>query len=277
MVTFTGPEKAGCMFKFHDTHSAMSVQQWFTTTHGKPAPPRKSIYMWHKSFVKTGCLCEKKCTGRWPNLETVDRVQEVFQCSPQKSIRRVSREMGGVSNSTVWRVLCKRLACRWQKFQLLQKLQPGDRQLWLNFCVDMLNRLEEDNSPLDTIVFSDEATFHVSGKVNCHNVLTWGSENQRQILEHQRDSMKCNVFCAVGRRQVYGPFFFMESSITGSVYLNMLTEFLILQLDVDNVIFHQTELHPTTTGISQVFSMKLSHRDGLDMVDTLHNHPDLQT
>jgi hypothetical protein len=94
-----------------------------------------------------------KHTGRRPNLETVDRVREVFQRSPQKSIRRVSRELGDVSHSTVWRVLRKRLAHRPYKFHLLQKLQSGDRQLRLSFCADMLNRPEEDNSLLDTIVF----------------------------------------------------------------------------------------------------------------------------
>jgi hypothetical protein len=70
LATFTGPEKAGCVFKFHNTQSAMSIQRYFTTN-GKPAPARKSIYKWHKSFVETG-LCEKKRTGRPPNLEIVD-------------------------------------------------------------------------------------------------------------------------------------------------------------------------------------------------------------
>jgi hypothetical protein len=36
----------------------------------------------------------------------------------------------------------------------------------------------------------------------------------------------------------------MESSITGTVYLDMLTEFLIPQLDVDNVIFQQDGAPP---------------------------------
>jgi hypothetical protein len=33
---------------------------------------------------------------------------------------------------------------------------------------------------------------------------------------------------------VYGPFFFMEMTITGIVYLNMLQQFLIPQLDEDD-------------------------------------------
>jgi hypothetical protein len=44
-------------------------------------------------------------------------------------------------------------------------------------CTDKLNRLKEDNLFLDKIVFSDEATFHLSGKVNRHNLIIWGSQN----------------------------------------------------------------------------------------------------
>jgi hypothetical protein len=56
--------------------------------------------------------------------------------------------------------------------------------------------MEEDGFP-EKLVFSDEATFHISGKVNRHNVRIWGTENPHTILEHERDSPKLNVFCAI--------------------------------------------------------------------------------
>jgi hypothetical protein len=43
-----------------------------------------------------------------------------------------------------------------------------------------------------------------------------------------------NVFCALSKGKVYGPFFFMEKAITGIVYLDMLEQFLIPQLDEDD-------------------------------------------
>ena len=88
-----------------------------------------------------------------------------------------------------------------------------------------------DGKFLDSVIFSDESTFHVSGRVNIHNCRIWGSENPRVSLEHVRDSPKVNVFCALSRERVYGPFFFMETTITGIVYLDTLQEFLIPQLD----------------------------------------------
>jgi hypothetical protein len=48
------------------------------------------------------------------------------------------------------------------------------------------------------------------------------SGNPRVFLEPVRDSPKVNVFYAVSKERVYGPFFFMETTITGIVYLDML-------------------------------------------------------
>ena len=46
------------------------------------------------------------------------------------------------------------------------------------------------------LVFSDDATFHVCGKVNRHNVRIWGTENHHATIEYVRDSpkVKC-VLC----------------------------------------------------------------------------------
>ena len=41
-------------------------------------------------------------------------------------------------------------------------------------------------------------------------------------VEHQRDSPKVNVFCAISSQKVYGSFFFAEETVTGMTYLDML-------------------------------------------------------
>ncbi|GFY21750.1 DUF4817 domain-containing protein [Trichonephila clavipes] len=58
-----------------------------------------------------------------------------------------------------------------------------------NFCVKFQERLDV-NGFENTLVFTDEATFHLCGKVNCHNLRFWGTENVHVALEHQRDSPK---------------------------------------------------------------------------------------
>jgi hypothetical protein len=39
-------------------------------------------------------------------------------------------------------------------------------------------------------MFSDEACFHLSGKVNRHNVHIWGMENPHATVQYIRDSPK---------------------------------------------------------------------------------------
>lgn len=43
------------------------------------------------------------------------------------------------------------------------------------------------------------------------------------------DSPYMNVFCGTSRRHVFGPLFFAEDSVTGTVYLGMLENWLMPQ------------------------------------------------
>ena len=153
--------------------------------HTEP-PTDKTIREWYMKFQQSGCLCAAKRRGRpGPSAETVERVQETFVRSPQKSTTRASRELQ-MSQSIVWRILRKRLRVKGFRLQLLQVLNPQDHNLRLHFCVDFQQRLEEDGFA-EKLVFSDEATFHVFGKVNRHNLRIWGTENPHATTEHFRD------------------------------------------------------------------------------------------
>ncbi|KAJ6658220.1 hypothetical protein lerEdw1_001487 [Lerista edwardsae] len=56
-------------------------------------------------------------------------------------------------------------------------------------------------------------------------------ENPHATLAHERDSLKVNVFCAITNSSVFGLFFFVENTITGFIYRDMLSEWLLPQLD----------------------------------------------
>jgi hypothetical protein len=96
-------------------------------------------------------------------------------------------------------------------------------------------KMEEDGY-VERLIFSDEATFHVSGKVSRHNVRIWGTE---------RDSPKVNVHCAVSREKVDGPFFFTGATVTGDSFLDILEIWLLNQLNANyDVFYNWTELPP---------------------------------
>jgi hypothetical protein len=58
----------------------------------------------------------------------------------------------------------------------------------------MLDLIAVDEIFLSKIYFSDEARFHLSGKINRHNIRIWGNENPHAVVEHIGDSPNINVF-----------------------------------------------------------------------------------
>jgi len=102
-----------------------------------------------------------------------------------------------MSKTTVWRVLHKRLVFKPYRIQMVQQSSDEDHRCRLNFCLQLQDLMSSDDHFLEEVQFSDEGTFHVSGAVNCRNVRIWGSENPHAYVEHQHDSPKFNVFCAI--------------------------------------------------------------------------------
>ena len=68
----------------------------------------------------------------------------------------------------------------------------------------MLERISEDEMFLTRIYFSNEATFHVSGKLNPYNVRIQGSEQHHVTRERHWDSSKVNVLCGIITNRIIG-------------------------------------------------------------------------
>ena len=109
----------------------------------------------------------------------------------------------------------------------------------------MQEKCEEDEFN-EYLVFSDEATFHTNGKVNRHNVCIWGKKNPHATIEHERDSPKVIVFCAISKT-MFMAHFFLEGNVTGNVYLQMFQNWLIYELianERDDFIYQQDGAPP---------------------------------
>ena len=89
-----------------------------------------------------------------------------------------------------------------------------------------MEKIEENGHFLNHICFNDEATFHMSGKLNEHNARIWGTENPHITREIEHDSPKVNVRCRLMCNKVIGPFFFDEKTITADIYLDTLTKYV---------------------------------------------------
>lgn len=239
-------EKAMCVLWFFETKSVITTQRRYRTQYRKDPPSDNAIRRWFKQFQQTGSVLHQKGAGR-PSTqqEDVDRIREAFITSPHQSTRRVSLLLD-IPQPTVWRVVHNRLRLHAYKLQIVQSLKPDDKPRRFQFAQDILSDVEADENYLRRWIFSDEATFYVSGKVNRHNCRIWGSENPHAITEYKRDSPKVNVWCALSCSEVLGPFFFAEQTVTAVTYLDMLQLYLLPQLEdhQPNVIFQQDGAPP---------------------------------
>ena len=127
--------------------------------------------------------------------------------SPSKSIRVASRQLN-MSISTVHKVLRKRLHLYAYKLQLLHHIKPDDPARRESFDIDIPDGIGAHPKYLSHICFSDESTYHVSGKVYKPNCRIWGSVNPRVTIEMERNSKKINVWCGLMKDKVVGSFFF---------------------------------------------------------------------
>jgi hypothetical protein len=114
----------------------------------------------------------------------------------------------------------------------------------------MLSEIDNDELFLERIVFSDEATFHISGHVHRHNIRIWDHKHPQAIVEHGRESPK--LIFGVGLHMI-GPFLFAERTVTSTTYLDMLELFAVPQIGGNNVIFQQDGAPPHFSNVVREF------------------------
>ena len=192
-------------------------------------PSRLTIYRIYEKFVDTGSVADnyrgnsgRPRTGR--SLENTATVQDVFSQSPRTSTRRFSAEYG-LPQATTWRILKHDLHMNPYHVQCVQALSPEDNISRISACNLFLEMKNIDPTIDRSVVFTDEATFYVSGRLNKRNCITWGAENPCSVREHERASPKLNVWCAVAATGLVGPYFFDNDIITADDILDMLKNF----------------------------------------------------
>jgi hypothetical protein len=76
---------------FFETKSVIKRSRRYRTQYGKHPPSDNVVRRWLKQFQETGSVLRRKGVERMSTLEeNVDRIQEAFSRSPQKSSRQDS-------------------------------------------------------------------------------------------------------------------------------------------------------------------------------------------
>lgn len=196
-------------------------------------------------FNTTGSVKDAPRSGRPLSATTDAKGDELLQSlerSPQKSTRRLSSELEICQRSVV--NLMKKKGLKPYRPHLLHALHDGDEDRRLEYAENFLDMVRQDETILDRIYWSDEATFKLNGHINRHNCIYWASENPHITIQKEVNLPGVTVWAALASQGLIGPFFF-EGTVNGHNYLNMLrTQFFPLVQNHENDIYFQQDGAP---------------------------------
>lgn len=121
---------------------------------------------------------------RTRNGVNIINVLAYITADPHLSIRDLVRDLG-LTYSSIQRILRDNKLHPYH-VNLHQELKPADLDHRLDFCHWLLGMVNETRNFLSQILWSDEATFCSSGKVNIHNMHFWSETNPwlEELLGH---------------------------------------------------------------------------------------------
>ena len=176
-------------------------------------PTRQTISSIYQKFLDTGSVQNVNPPGR-PSTITEDKIDEVEQAltmQPMNSVRNIAR-VTDISKSQAHRIMRNIIGLKPYMMHCTQQLYDEDMDLRVEMAERLIPILE-DQANDDIIFFSDESCFPVSGLVNKHNCRIWSTNNPNITLETAMNSAKVNVWCAMSRTQIIGPYFFEDETI----------------------------------------------------------------
>lgn len=142
-----------------------------------------------------------------------------FEVNPQASIRSCVADLG-LSFSSIQRILQNHRMHDY-KLSMSQHLHFGDAERRVQFCENILIRIQEDNGYLRKIIWTDESKFSREGIFNRHNTHFWANNNPHlQRPRNFQEKFSFNVFCLMKDNQIRYSIY--DESLTSNKYVDIL-------------------------------------------------------
>lgn len=233
-------ERVFLVLRMAELKSVTLVRRAWKRKFQSSPPTPKTITRVYQKFVSTGSVSDLPKSGREADEDIARGIEQHFNENPSQSTRKAA-QIFNVSHTTVRRAL-KAARMKAYKIHPTQALSEDDFCDRLEMCSELLELFGNN----EDICFSDEATFHTSGHVHRQNCRVWGYENPHATHQVIHQSPKVNVWCALRKGQLFGPYFF-DGNVTSEKYQHMLESFFLPQLSQhqkDTMFFQQDGAPP---------------------------------
>jgi hypothetical protein len=117
---------------------------------------------------------------------------------------------------------CWRKSCQYPsyKIQMQQTLCQAGKARRFDFCGDFKMFLEDSAVVVQSIWFSDEENFSLSGCMNRQNMCVLGSRHLHNVMEMPLHPEKCMVWCALSTDDIVWPVSFNDTVTADSIYMS---------------------------------------------------------
>ena len=168
-----------CYFKWESPSHVHT--EYILTFPGEVPPSRFTVHEIVKKFETTGSVANKKRNRKCTVLteETLDEIGASLECIPTKSIPKLAQQVG-ISESSAPRAT-KLLKLKPYKCTSVHSLKHGEPVSRLHYCEWFHFPVNDGLIDPQLLFFSDEAWFHLNGRVNTHKCRYWNSENPHHV------------------------------------------------------------------------------------------------
>lgn len=215
---------------------------------------RNAVAKLVKKFEKTGSVAnikQEKKSYRYDDDAASALALNSVEEHPKQSLRRRSLQLG-ICKSLIQQIY-KANKIHPYKPTFIHTLKEGDYALRQEFCSLIGEKIMDDPSFCNKILFSDEATFTTNGVVSSQNCRFWARENPNfKIMKKSQEYKTVNVWCGILPDRIIGPFF-LDENLNQEVYLNLLENHLLPALEEipanrrRNMFFQQDGCTPHST------------------------------
>lgn len=204
-MVMTIPERVAIVRLYYKNGNSpsLALREYGRETGNYELCSKRAVNLLIRKFENTGSVEDAKSPGR-PKMDE-DHIIEVSLANEMiasrdayhlSSTRKISSEIG-MPTTSVWRALRKALKKFPYRIRRLHELKPQDHDRRLAFAQDFLTRVEIRPRWFDSILWSDEAHFTLSGQVNRWNARIWSDETPHSFIQVPLHAAKVTVWCGL--------------------------------------------------------------------------------
>lgn len=219
---WTIEQRTFCVQRHQKHGSYKKLQEEFCEHFQCTKYPVKSVVCnWIQNFNAYGTVRNQNSASKYktthsgrPRKRTnalIAAVKSSVDDDPNCSVRKRAQSLG-LKKDTCWRIVREDMKLFPYRIQTHQVLVATDKIKRKDMASKLIEKAKKSPMFLKRLWTSDEAHFHLHGRVNSKNNIFWGSSKPDHVATAPLHSPKVTVWAAISSKGIIGPMFFEDEN-----------------------------------------------------------------